>query len=1033
MANKKNLLQRPVTALCLLLGTGILAILLIGMSAGGESLQGSGAGYTVILRHYGVDAREMERTVAIPLEDALSVIPGVKNVLTSSENSQVRAFVRFDGKSAGVYEAVREAAQGVYETLPRSAQRPELISSGESRIPVWTAAVLSAASETQAPGDGELGTLLERVVKPALESLEGVGEAEISGTGLPEIVIALKPEETARLGLNAARIAAILARNDLLLPGGFFRDAGREYLITLDGRYDDSRSLEDALIPLEQGGAAKLKDLARIYERNRQPETLSRLDGRNTAVVSVMPGTGADLGRLSRLLKKKLGEFSGLPLEFKILSDRGAEEAAAYGSVLIAALQASAAVALMAAFLSSGTHRDFGGKKGKARGIPIPFVCALAVPFICVVSAALLSALGFALDRPLLAGLSAGVGAAVDAVILSSEGLGRARTFEEGGKALDKLKAPLVSGSVTTIAALLPLGAMKSLTGDFNAVAWAAGTVTLVSLVAALTVLPPLFLWGAGERPGKVPGERNGLSLGLPPFVNALGRRALRQVFRLLAWDVRLCSRRPWALLILFPLLSAAGVGALVFAGADTGTSAPEDSVYTQVEFEGGLRAEEADRLLAAYAIDLKARSPLESVQTSARTASGSVLVSFDPKIINAADVRTLLRSVTIPGAFVYIPETSSGEKIWQITLSGDDDIKCRELAKKAAGLCASLPFIRETVLNFKDGSKRLTLIPDRESLKISGLSFSAAADTVRRNIHGPVAYKRIGPQGETDVRIRGAGPDLPAKEDIGFFFINPLRRVSAYSGPLRLDSVLGEREGREPSSIRREDRRRTASISLRTKSMDPRTVRDQVMELLRTLELPPGYGLEFDREAIERAEDLSKTAVFFLLALLFCAMVIAGANESFGLPLAVLSVVPPSLALPALYIVLRGYPLNAAAACAFVAVSGMAVNASVLTADEIRRLPELRKTGALGFYRILRRRLPVLFATGGTTIAGALPFLFLREGANAVVRVLSLVTVLGVASSCLCSLTLIPVLAKISSNLFLSFEASSMPDPYRS
>jgi multidrug efflux pump subunit AcrB len=184
-------------------------------------------------------------------------------------------------------------------------------------------------------------------------------------------------------------------------------------------------------------------------------------------------------------------------------------------------------------------------------------------------------------------------------------------------------------------------------------------------------------------------------------------------------------------------------------------------------------------------------------------------------------------------------------------------------------------------------------------------------------------------------------------------------------------------------------------------------------METLKDFEMPPGYTLEFDPEQIRRADALSGTVLFFLSALLFCYMVIAAAHESFGIPLAVLSVVPPSLACPALCLGLGGAPLYPAAACAFVAVSGIAVNASVLIVSGLGGLQKPPGPGgSFRLYRGLRKIFPLLLATGGTTVAGALPFILLREGANTLVRTLSLVTVLGVGASCLCSLCIIPALA---------------------
>jgi multidrug efflux pump subunit AcrB len=1068
-------LDRKKACLCICFGLCALSVFIIAFP-GNPRRGGSGASYTVTLRHYGVDVREMERSAAIPLEDALAAVPGAREIASSSENGRVRAFVRFDRKKPGQYEAVREAAQGVYEGLPASAQRPEILSSDNSRIPVWSAAVVTGGEDAGSPAPGlyaagNTAALLERIVKPKLESLEGAGEVEISGAGLMEILVALKPDKAAALGLGPSEIAAALGNNDLILPGGRLEKEGREILIMVDGRYGDgsgpadSPPLAEALIPLGNGRAIRLGDAASVYEQEREPDTLSRLNGKKAAVISVMGSSGADLGKLSRRIKAALDETgvfapASRSLELIVLSDRGAEETAAYRSLLAAALEGSLAVALMV-FLLGFRKRGGFAARGHAGGEPLRptpggaagLACALAVPGVCLFSAALLSIFGFPLDRAVLGGIAAGLGAAVDAAILCSEGLRFCRNTGEARSALGRLKAPLISGSVTTAVSLLPLGALDSMAGGIAALAWAIGLVNIVSLVFSLTLLPPLLLWGMEPRRKALPGfSPPGKSGGFCPpsavsrVLRPPARRALRFGRRFLAADLRFCIKHPAMVLAAGLLFSAAGALALLMGGADPEGGFSEDSLFAQVEFDGGLRAQEVDRLLADYAERLLAAGGIKNIQTSARTASGSVLISFDNKKTKASQIRESARTLTIPGGFVYFPGSSPEDRNWEIKIYGDDDRRCRELAVRAAALCAALPPVKEGVLNFKDGSGRITLIPDRERLAESGLVFSGTAGTARWGVHGPVAYKRIGPRGETDVRVRGTEGREPSREEaLGILVSAGQDERGGPRIPLRLDSLMNVREGREPASIRRENRRRTASISIRTAVMDPRRVRQAAAGVLKNLDLPPGYTVEFDPEAIRRAEALSGTALFFLLALVFCYMVIASVHESFGIPLAVLSAVPPSLAFPALGLALMGVPLNPAAAAAFVAVSGMAVNASVLSAGGLGPFLKFRNGGGAGtggknaggkspgggfaLYRGLREKIPVLLASGGTTVAGAIPFLFLREEANTLVRTLALVNALGVGASSLCSLCIIPALAVKYPKIFNSGSCSETSD----
>jgi len=229
-------------------------------------------------------------------------------------------------------------------------------------------------------------------------------------------------------------------------------------------------------------------------------------------------------------------------------------------------------------------------------------------------------------------------------------------------------------------------------------------------------------------------------------------------------------------------------------------------------------------------------------------------------------------------------------------------------------------------------------------------------------------------------------------------------------TGSITAGSIMKYKEETEPSSIRRNDRRRTASITITTKPMDARRVKSAVSPLFETIGLPPGYSIEFDPDAVKQAEDLTSTVLSLLAALLFCYMIMASINESFIIPLIVLAAIPPSLSVPALFLGFSGGAYNISTACAFIAVSGMTVNAAILCVDSLRRNnPDGKELTQSGVYYSLRKKLPVLLSTTITTITCALPFLFLGEQANVFIKTISLTGAFGVAASCLFAITLIP------------------------
>ncbi|MDR0303091.1 MAG: efflux RND transporter permease subunit, partial [Treponema sp.] len=227
-------LKRKKAAICILAGI-LSAALFVIINSGEKIKQSTGGSYVVKIMHYGIDSAEMERTVTIPLEDAVSAISGVMSVQSSTENNQSRIFVRFKPGGRGRYEAVRDAAQRVYETLPLSAQRPEILSSNNSRVPVWSAAVFTGGLTgglTDGFGEGKENLLtaqmLEKIVKPRFESLEGAGEVLVSGVGLKEIIVILDQEKLFFLGLEPSDVAEALAMNDSIFSGGTTVLGGRE-------------------------------------------------------------------------------------------------------------------------------------------------------------------------------------------------------------------------------------------------------------------------------------------------------------------------------------------------------------------------------------------------------------------------------------------------------------------------------------------------------------------------------------------------------------------------------------------------------------------------------------------------------------------------------------------------------------------------------------------------------------------------------------------------------------------------------------
>jgi len=999
MINNITFLERKKMCVCILAGLCAAALFVI-INSGEKIIESKNSSFVIKIKHYGIDAAEMERSVTIPLEDALYSISGIQSIQSISENSNSSVYIRFKNEKfktvKGRYEAVRDAAQRIYETLPSSAQRPEIFNSNNSRIPVWSAAVLNDDTLNES---NDTAGILEKILKPRLEGLEGAAEVLVYGIGIKEIFITFDQEKLSILGLEPSAAASFLAMNDSIFSGGRFIQGNKEIIITVDGVY---HSFEDALIPLNNGIFIKLSDIAQISEQEREPDIISRLNGKKTASIAIMGQHDANLRKLSSQIKKELDFLSASELKnykYIVLSDIGAEEAAAFNSVLNAAVLGAIMTAVISFLLNRNKKFIIGG-----------FFCSASIPVICLISAAILSVFGFAPDRLLLAGIAAGVGTAIDAVILCSERLRKCKDYRSASVFLSTLKAPLIAGGGTTIAALIPLFFIDD--EGARIIACAVAVVTFTALFLSLTILPPLLLWGLkNEKENKIND--------IPKKLTLTARKISRNINRFFAALIRACVNFPIIVISVSIFLIISAVFLLIVKGVDTDSIGSEDSVYGQIEFDGGLLAEEIDRLLTEYSDRLLKIPGIKNIETGSRTGSGSLMISFFPNQTKAHLVKETAKNINIPGSFVYFHDNSIKDRYWEIFVYGDEDRKCREIAKELALICAESPVIKERILNFKQGRKKMVMLPDREILAGLSTSFSTAADRLRMGVYGPVIYKRMESGGEIDVRVRtGFNVTRQSKEDVLKTLVSTGDSEKISSLPI--NSLMKIKDDFESSGIRRENRRRSASITISSKPADPRRIKNEIDRLTKKLDLSSGYSIEFDPEAIKQSENLSATVFSLLGAIIFCYMIIAAVNESFKIPFMILSVIPASLAIPAISLVLSGGSYNSAVACAFIAVSGMTVNAAILCAEGVSaRTASKNRISSLSIYLGIRKKLPALLSTTGTTIAGALPFLFLTEGVNSLIRTLSFVGALGVTCSSLCSVTILPSLLSVTNKLF--------------
>jgi len=949
-----------VPLICFFLAILVLSGLSLRQLTLGPGGNARNAALSVTIEHFGMDAAAMERTIAIPLEQAVSQVPDVEEVMTVSQFSKVRLNLTLhpQADTDQAYLSLRDAVDRLYATLPRSVQRPRIFSSSRTDRPIFIVVAESPALDLV-----ETRGIIEDTFKPQIEQVPGAGDVEVAGGAVREIHVAVDPERAALLGLPFQAVARRIAEQTIRLPAGRVEGRNRDYLVTLDGTMDDLESLRELILFSGPGRILRLADLASVEFGNRRPDTVSRVEGSERVVTYVQTNGTENLVSLSRDLRRVVAGYSHPDIDLSILVDSGRDVARELRALVEAVAIAMGIVAVfLALFLGDGKRAA---------------LVAFTIPVVLLVTLATTSILSVAVDRFVLAGFAIAIGSVVDVGIILTDHIRRAM-----GGGVRTIVGTLVSSVATSVLVVLPLWTIRNEVQGLGQI-----TIAIVVLLLSSLIVPLVFL------PRLTPVARTRAKASAPRTGRSVRRTLLRAYYAL----YRGVTRKPGVILAVAGLTVAGAAFLLVRAG--TSFEAPFDSEYIfgHVEFESGASVASVDRRLSRYALELQQSPVISNTETLARRGNGTITVRFDPQQTTSGEVRALMKRVGdgIAGGFVFLPSGSveSGIRL-DLRLTGDDIDTLKETARRFARMVSTDDRVRGIVFHFKDDPPAFVFTVDRKRASALGVPPTAALEHLRWTLHGPVASKWLEGNQEIDLRVFAQNAAVESRNRLtgSSLSVDGRRRDLAQLGDFTTTNDV--------SRIDRWNQQRSVSATVELAPMDLGEATEIIWDGVDRTALPAGYAAHPDQRLSALQRQFRTLGMLFVVAVLVIYMVLASQFESFFAPIPVLCVIPVSLAFPAFALVLAGSRLTVTAIIGFVLLTGMIVNNAILVIDRAR--------GRSTRYAI-RSRLSPLLLTSATTILGVVPLWMSASGTFG--TTLGLVVACGVAGSTLSALVVLPAI----------------------
>ena len=259
---------------------------------------------TVRTEFPGTAPEEIETLISRPLEQELGIVRRLVSISSISKAGLSDVVLEFDWDTDmnAASQNIREKVDRV--RVPPDAKKPLLLRYDPSMDPIVRIALCGSLDLY------ELRRLAEHEVRRDLEGVQGVAAVKVRGGLEEEIQVALNEQQMALMGLDIARINALLAQSNVNLPGGSLREGRVEYFVRTLSEFSSMDEIADLVVARRDDVDIRLGDIAEIHRSHRELQVTTRVNGRPSVELEIYKEADANIVAVARLLHNRL---FGLP------------------------------------------------------------------------------------------------------------------------------------------------------------------------------------------------------------------------------------------------------------------------------------------------------------------------------------------------------------------------------------------------------------------------------------------------------------------------------------------------------------------------------------------------------------------------------------------------------------------------------------------------------------------------------------------------------------------------------------------------
>ncbi len=954
----------------------------------------------------GMNPEDVGQLITRRIEAELRAMPEIEDIWSDSKTGVAIVHAdtadEYDDVDA-IWQRVRNRMLDLAPSLPAGTVGP-FVNDEFGLVAVSTIALWSEGFTM-----GEMREVA-RDVRDRLYELDGIRKVELWGVHEEQVFLEFATAELSQLGISIEDIIGTLRRQNVVLPGGRYTVSGQDIIIEPSGSFQSIEDIENVLLAVpgtEQ--SVPLKDLLRIRRGFAEPASdLAYFNGKRAIVISVSITPGVNAVEFGERLKEKVLDLEarlpiGQVLDFATFQPALVQQAVdgalsnVYQTLVIVLI-------VVVAFL----------------GMRTGLIVGSFVPMTMLMGLILMSFFGIELERISIASAIIALGMLVDNGIVTAEDIrNRLENGEERRTAClntaGSLSVPLLTSSLTTILAFVPILMLTGQTGEYAFSLPVVVTILLLSSWFLSMYMTPFMCYHFMKVEVKAGGESAAAPYSGSVYVAYRGLLG------------KLLDKRYLVLVATFAVLAAGGfVGSKLVREMFGHSDRNQFLIY--VDLPAGYSIESTDEVLQRLTGWLSDESVNPEITgTIAYAGTGGprfvlVLAPFDPdphrafiiantetgdQVVEVAErVRSYIAS-SLPGVEGRVKRMwTTGEEpgFVEIRLYGSDPWPLYGKGVEFTDRLRAMPGITDIRNNWENTVIKAPVLIDQARARRAGISSRQVANSLQAFIDGIKASEyREGDQAipiimQSVAEERSRGSDIYNVRVLG----------GKQGGDVPLSQIGDFSGGWEFSRIARRNQERAVTVEFKHEVLKAPELLEAVIPEIEALGLGEDFRWEVGGEIEQQAETMPKLFRYLPHCVFLIILLLIWQFNSFRRPGIILFTLPLAFVGALVGLFVFRAPFDFFGILGLLSLAGIIINNGIVLID---RIDIERNEGRDAYTAVIEAavsRFRPICMTTITTILGVMPLIISHDP---VFYSLALIIATGLAFGTLLTLGVVPVL----------------------